>query len=77
METSGIASIAGLRRAKTIEASDLIKLCGITLMISTTTSSMGSSLRDEHKSNKNPTSWTGLADDERDRILRVCVAYKE
>ena len=77
METSGIASIAGLRRAKTIEVSDLIKLCGITSIISTTTSSMGSSLRDEYKSNKNPTSWIGLADDERVRRFAGVFAHKE
>jgi hypothetical protein len=46
-------------------------------MISTTISSMGSSLRDEHKSNKNMASWVGLADDERDRRFAGVFAHKE
>ena len=75
METSGIASIAGLRWAKIIGAFDLVKLCGITWMIAMTTSWMGSSLSDEHKSNKNTMSWVGLVN-EHGRRLQVCLGIK-
>ncbi len=44
-------------------------------MLATTISSMGSSLSDEHKSNKNTISWVGLAD-ERDRRFATVLGIK-